>query len=204
MTILAFPTLTRGTGQFSFRLRGLTQTHSSPFDGTTQTLTQPGARWAVSATWPSLMESDRRTMEAFLASLLGRAGRFTFGPIHAPRRATGTGTVLVNGGSQTGSTLNVDGFGASHQAFVVGDFLSYVDPAGRSRLHMATATVAANGSGEAAVAIVPPLRTSPANNAAVEIVAPLGVFMLTDDEFGLTTRPPLIGSVSLEMVEALV
>jgi len=204
MTTLTFPTLTRGPSEVSWRLRALTQTHESPFDGTQQTLALPGARWVATITWPSLMEADRRTFEAFLASLQGRAGRFYYGPaFHGVRRATGTGTILINGASQSGSTLAVDGFGAAAQAFSIGDWLSYADTTGRRRLHQVTATTAANGSGEASVPIVPPIRRAGADNAAVEITSPTGVFMLVDDEVGLTTRPPLIGSVTLSIVEAL-
>lgn len=204
MTILTFPTLTRAPSNVYWRLRNLTQSHSSPFDGTTQTLAQPGARWAATITWQTLGEADRRALDAFLANLGGRAGRFTYSPaVYAPRRGAGTGTILIRGGSQSGSELDVDGFGAADQAFAIGDFLSYADPSGRHRLHMATATTAANGSGEADVPIAPPIRVAGADNAAVEITTPLGVFMLASDEVGLTTRPPLLGSVTLEIEEAL-
>lgn len=204
MTILTFPTLTRNPSEIAWRLQARTQTHESPFDGTQQTLALPGARWVATLTWPSLMESDRRAMEAFLAALGGRAGRFHYGPsIHAPRRGTGTGTILIAGAGQSGSELDVDGFGAAHQAFAIGDFLSYEDTTGRKRLHMATATTNADGSGAATVPIAPPIRRAGADNAAVEIAAPLGVFMLADDDVGLTTRPPLIGSVTLTIIEAL-
>jgi hypothetical protein len=38
----------------------------------------------------------------------------------------------------------------------------------------------------------------------VNITAPVGVFMLTEDEASIAVRPPLLGSVSLEFLEALV
>lgn len=203
MTVLTFPTLTRAPGGMSWRLRALTQTHTSPLDGTTQTLALPGARWAVTADWPSLMEADRRALEAFLARLGGRAGRFTFGPLHAPRRASGTGSPVINGAGQSGAALSIRGWASGAQAFRAGDFLSYTDTSGRLRLHMATADVTASGGGVASVPIAPPIRRAGLDGAAVEVAAPVGVFMLSEDEVGLSTRPPLLGSVTLDMVEAL-
>jgi hypothetical protein len=202
MTILTFPDII-APAQVSWRLRALTQTHSSPFDGTTQTLSQPGARWVATLTWATLNLTQRRQMEAFVASLQGRAGRFYYGPIHAPRRAAGTGTVTVNGNSQTGSTFNTQGWAASAEAFKAGDFFSYADAGGRRRLHMVTADVSANGSGVCIAAITPPIRVAGLDGDPVEIADPSGVFMLAEDEVAMLTRPPLLGSVTLEIMEAL-
>lgn len=205
MTILTFPSII-GPAQVSWQLAARTQSHTSPFDGSTQTLALPAARWEATLSWPTLAHAERRALDAFLAALLGSAGRFHYGPAlsHASRQATGTGTVLIKGAGQSGSVLEVDGFGAAHQAFVAGDFLSYEDTTGRKRLHMATATVSADGSGEADVPIAPPIRRAGADNAAVEIAAPLGVFRLAADAVPIRVRPGRFGEVTLDIVEALV
>lgn len=201
---VAFPTI-RLPAEVSWRLRGRTQMHTSPFDGSVQTLVLPGAAWEATLSWPALEQDDARALEAFLASMLGAAGRFFYGPPHAPRRATGSGTITINGAGQSGATLSVAGFGASAQAFLAGDWLSYEDTTGRRRLHQATGNVTANGSGVASVPIAPPIRRSGASGAAVNITSPTGVFRLASDDAGeVRTRPLYIGSVSLSIVEALV
>lgn len=201
---VAFPTIRRPSS-VTWRLRARTQTHTSPLDGTTQTLALPGARWEATISWESLQPADYRTLEAFLASMAGMAGRFWYGPVHAPRRATGGGSPVINGASQTGSTLSVSGWSANAQAFLAGDWLSYTDTTSRRRLHQVTANVTANGSGVASVPIAPPIRRAGANGAAVTVTDPTGVFMLaSDDEGQMQVRPPLLGSVSINIVEAIV
>lgn len=205
MAILNFPTIRRPSGA-SYRLRGNTQTHTSPFDGTVQTLEMPGAVWELTASWESLGTDDQRVLAAFLAQLRGAAGRFSYSPIAwSPRRATGGGTPLVKGAAQSGASLVTDGWSASVQVMRAGDWLSYSDTSGRVRLHMVTADVTSTAAGEATLAITPPIRRAPADNAAIEITAPAGVFRLpSDDAPEMSIRPPMLGSVTLTMVEALV
>lgn len=187
------------------RLIGLTQAHESPFDGTVQTLEMPGARWELTATWPTLGPDDRRLMAAFLASLRGRAGRFLFSPAQwSPRRATGGGTPVINGDFQTGSALSTRGWTALGQAMRAGDWLSYVDTRGRRRLHLVLADASADANGVAALSISPPIRRAGADGAAVDVVAPAGVFMLPQDEAPqLNIRAPSFGQVTITMREAL-
>lgn len=207
MTILAFPTISRTPSSASFRLRGNTQTLRSPLTGTTQTLEMPGAVWEISVEWQSLPESDWRVLSAFLANLRGRAGRFTFSPaVFAPRRGTGTGSPVIFAANDTGLDVFTAGWtpGAAN-VFRAGDWLSYTDTGGRTRLHMATADVSAGGGGGATVQITPPVRVAGAASAPIEVNAPIGVFMLTDDgapEVGI--RAPRLGGISITMVEAIV
>lgn len=206
MSILTFPTLSRTPSNASFRLRGNTQTQRSPLDGTSQTLEIPGSRWEITVSWESLKEADWRILAAFLAKLRGRAGRFTFSPaIFAPRRGTGTGTPVFNGAGDIGDSVYITGWTPSAPAvFLTGDWFSYVDTGGRQRLHMVTADVGAAGGGGANVEITPPIRVAAAASAPLEIVAPVGVFMLTaDDGPQAEVRPPRLGAVSITMEEAL-
>jgi len=204
MPVLTFPTIRRPS-EAAEKLIGLTQTHESPFDGTMQTLEMPGARWEFTVTWQTLSPDDRRELSAFLARLRGRAGRFTYGPIWSPRRATGGGVPVINGAGQSGEVLSTIGWTANAQAMRAGDWLSYVDLGGRQRLHQVVADASANPSGIAALTISPPIRRAGSNGAAVEIAAPVGAFMLPQDEApGLNIRPPSFGQVTITMREALV
>ena len=205
MTILTFPSIRRPS-RASYRLRGHTQTHRSPLDGTEQTLELPGAVWELTVSWESLDAADTRVLAAFLANLRGAAGRFYYSPaLWSPRRAAGGGSPLVNGGAQSGGSLITDGWTPSAEVALAGDWLSFDDVGARRRLHMVTATATADGSGAATLAITPPIRRAPADDAAVEVVAPAGVFRLPgDDAPEMQLRPPMLGSLTLTMVEALV
>lgn len=204
MPVLTFPTIRRPS-EAAEKLIGLTQTHESPFDGTMQTLEMPGARWEFTVTWQTLSPDDRRELSALLARLRGRAGRFTYGPIWSPRRATGGGVPVINGAGQSGEVLSTSGWTPSVQVMRAGDWLSYVDLGGRQRLHQVVADASANASGIAALTISPPIRRAGSNGAAVEIAAPIGTFMLPQDEApSLNIRPPSFGQVTITMREALI
>jgi len=88
----------------------------------------------------------------------------TTGSAHTKVSKPSYGTVLVNGGSQTGSTLNVDGLTGTPQ---VGDTFSI---AGVEKVYtlIAPATVT---SGAAALSIYPSLASSPADNAAITMLS---------------------------------
>jgi coat protein Gp5 len=96
------------------------------------------------------------------------------------------GTPLVNGAGQTGSTLNVKGMTATTGSFKQGDILTLAlvfgvnpvsgDPLQQLRQFVVTADTTADGSGNAAVPIYPPITTtgayktvtvSPADSAAI-------------------------------------
>lgn len=207
MTILTFPTLTRTPSGASFRLRGNSQTHRSPLDGTTQTLEMPGSAWELTVTWESLQEADWRSLGAFLSRLRGRAGRFTFSPIiFAPRRGVATGSPLFSTAPSTGETFQTNSWTpSSGTTMAVGDWLSYTDVGGRTRLHLTTEAFVANGSGVSAHRVTPILRAAPIVGQPMEIIAPVGVFMLVDDAPPeMAIRPPRLGGVTLVMQEAIV
>lgn len=77
----------------------------------------------------------------------------------------GTAGVLVDGASQVGSTILTDQWPINTPNCVRGgDVLTF---AGDDAVYMVTAAAGSNASGEVTIPINPPLRQSPANNAAV-------------------------------------
>lgn len=88
----------------------------------------------------------------------------TTGAAHTKVSKPTYGTVLVNGGSQTGATLNVDGLTGLPQ---IGDTFSI---AGVEKVYtvLAVPTVTA---GAAALSINPSLASSPADNAAITMLS---------------------------------
>lgn len=80
------------------------------------------------------------------------------------------GAPLVNGASQAGTSLILDGLSPQY-VIAAGTFLSVVTSS-RRYLYRASADVVADASGNATVALTTMLRTSPANNDVVEIAEP--------------------------------
>ena len=96
-------------------------------------------------------------MVIFLNTIRGRRGTFKIGDQDRKTiQGTATGTISVNGASQTGNQVALDGFTADRaDVFKAGDYIQI-----NSYLYMVIEDVSANSSGEADVKIEPPLRSS--------------------------------------------
>ena len=97
----------------------------------------------------------------FLQRLQGRVHSF-FGYDANHRSPSGTiagSTLLVNGASQTGTSLT-DGAQASTTVLKAGDFFSV-----NNELKMVTVDATSDSSGDVTVNFVPSLRSSPSDNA---------------------------------------
>lgn len=198
MTTLTWPTLTRSAPRdLDFSLVPNTQSFSSPLSGAVQTVEMPGARWKVSFMLENLAEADSALLQAFLVKLRGRAGRFYLHNFaRSEPRGTQRGAPLVKGASQTGATLAIDGctVGAT---LLAGDFIGV-----NGELKMVVADAAADGAGEMSLTIEPPLRSSPADNAALTLVQPTATFMLTTDESKWSTAPGKFSTFAVDAIEA--
>jgi hypothetical protein len=204
--ILTPPPVFSLPSRFTFAPQANTRTGGrSPFDGSEQTLRQPGERWVATLAWEGLTQDEWRPLLAFMAALGGRAGRFSWSPAAiVPRRATGGAPApVVAGAGQVGSTLALAGFAGAAQVFRAGDLLGFVDGLGRPRLHMATADVSAAGGGTASVPIAPPLRSAPANGAAVNVTNPAVIWGLLSDRSPMDIARGLIAGGTLDIEEKL-
>ena len=186
-----------------------TQQFTSPLSGTTQTLALPGSRWACRLVFAPLLLTNRQAMAAFLAKLGGPAGRFYFGDpaykIKGPRGGN-AGTPLIAGASQTGASLDTDGWDVSITDILkAGDYFCYDTSAGRELL-MVTADADSDAGGAATLSIAPGIRTSPADNAVITVVNPTCIMRLADDNqarFAYSAAKDDIAAViNLDIVEA--
>ena len=171
-----------------------------PLGGAVQTLNRLGTRWAVDVTIPLMRtEPDGRTWAAALAqakvngvAMWFRQDGLTIGVPAA------SGTPLVNGAGQSGTTLAVKGFRAGYP-IRQGQFFSIYN-GGRYYLHMATAVTVADGGGLASVPIFPMLRISPADNAACHFAKPMIQGSLAGNEQAWVRLPSGwcdLGSISI-------
>lgn len=203
MTTQNLPTLTRrgNATQCSFSLMPNTQTFESPLNRAIQTYELPGARWILSATWQNLCETDARIFKAWLAKLRGAAGRFYgYDLSYRGPRGTANADGTVFGAGQTGGSIVTAWAGATITGWLMpGD---YVEIAGE--LKIVTAQVDIDGSNHATIAIEPPMRTSPANGSAVDVLNPTAVFRLENDEQdGLNFDPDRHPSLTITAVEVI-
>jgi hypothetical protein len=184
-----------------WRLVSNTAAFISPLSGTVRTLSRGGDRWACNIICANLTGEKRAVLQAFIARLRGQAHRVIL-PDHAyAKRGTQTANVLVQGGSQTGVSLVVDG-GTSGATLKAGDMISL-----SYSLHMVVSDATFSAGGAATLAITPPLRSSPADNATVTIVSPAGRFLLATNTVGWSNSAGgglgAISGFSLEFVEDL-
>lgn len=150
----------------------------SDFTFQSQSFEWQAEMWQVEVTLPPMPRATAEAWVAFLTSLRGKLGSFFYGPAGSGRypRQTATGTPLVNGASQTGKTLTSDGWSGVLRA---GDWLQ-VNHTDYPRLYKCMTDVSAGG----VIDIFPRLRTpSPADNAAIGFLSPVGTFRLMENNY---------------------
>ena len=117
-------------------------------------------------------------------------------------QGTATGTVRVNGASQTGNQVALDGFTASRaNVFKAGDYIQI-----NSYVYMVTEDVSADGSGEANVKIEPALRQGIEtinNDTTVVYLNTTTIMRLDSNEFSWDTDHVSKYGISFACSEAL-
>jgi len=196
MATYNFPSITP-TSQ-TFELITNSRQFQSPVSGAVQTLSRKGSFWKTRMTFSNLRGNDRAEMQAFIAKMDGQTHRMRLEDYGRVRygAATSPQSVLVNGAGQTGSSINLDGATNSvTNFFKAGVYMSF-----NNELHMVTADASSNASGQIAVSIAPPIRKATTNDDAVQIFAPLGVFMMTNTP-RWSTESTYISSITIEAIE---
>ncbi len=140
---------------------------TSPFTGTQQVQDWGGRWWVYEIEFSVTQGASARRLSVFLDALAGGVGTFT---LRDPsiQNPSGLGSPLVNGAGQTGASLITDGWTGS--GLRAGDFFSLGTGTGL-RLHRMTADAVPSG-GACTLQFVPALRSSPADNAALNVVNP--------------------------------
>lgn len=195
MTTFSFPSITPTTN--TFELVSNTRTFQSPLTNAVQTSSRKGSLWRASLQFNNLSGDDRKVMQAFLVSLNGQEHRFTLHDHSHTKRGAGGGTLVVNGGSQSGSSLICDGATASVTNYLrAGDYISF-----NNELHMVTADVNSDASGNVTLSIAPPIRKTPSDDTVVDYTEPVsGVFMLASPA-SWDTQPSIVSNYTIEAVE---
>jgi len=179
---LTFPTHT-GVKSANFIARNVVGNSLSPFTFTQQVQKLQGQRWEADISLPLMERANAEQWISFFVKLNGSYGTFLMGdPNGATPRGSASsdaGTPLVNGASQTGTDLAIDGLPASATGYLkAGDYIQLGSGA-TTQLYKVLDDVDSNASGEATLTIWPDLRSSPADDAAVTVSGAKGLFRLT-------------------------
>jgi hypothetical protein len=203
---LTFPTQT-GVAAVEITATDVVSISESPFTFSQQVVRHAGARWAATIRIPPVKRSDSEYWNSFLLRLRGQFGTFLLGDPNGstPRgsAATTAGTPRVNGASQTGNELAIDGLPTSVTGYLrAGDYIQLGSGA-TARLYKVLEDVDTNGSGQATLNLWPDLRSSPADNATVVVSGAQGVFRLATNDATWTINNAGFYSISFAAVEAL-
>jgi len=130
---------------------------------------QPNHRFKFSLDLAIDKHADFRKHFGYLSSLKSGVNKITI--VHpAFQTILGSATsCVVNGGSQNGTLINLDGFASSQNGVLLqGDIIKFT---GDTKVYMVLEDVNSNASGESTVNVLPALRQSPSDNAIVQLTA---------------------------------
>lgn len=172
-----------GIRSIEFRAVNTVGVSQSPFTYSQQVVAHSGQRWEVDISLPAMKRADAEQWVAWLVSLRGQLGTFTLGdPIGATPRGSAGGTPVVNGASQTGGTLVIDGCTASQTGWLkAGDYIQ-LGSAGTATLHKVLQDANSDSSGNVTLDIWPYIRNSPADNSTVVTSNAVGNFRLSGNQ----------------------
>jgi hypothetical protein len=206
MTVYAL-TLTPTTVQPGWM--GNTALATSGLIGSAQTTDRQGLKWRFRYGF-RITGDDRAEMLGLLAQLRVQSHRLRVPVYDNPARGAYGGTPLVNGASQTGNSLNIDGASLSITNWIRrGDYFSVIVGT-EPELKMATTDASSDGSGNVLLTFEPRLRDSPSNGAAIYVqdgvlTVPSGVFLLAEQDIGWESvhrgTPDPVMNVTLDMIE---
>jgi len=202
---LTFPT--SGVASIRFIARNVVGTSLSPFSLKQQVVQHQGQRWEADITLPPMKRADAEVWISFFMKLYGSYGTFTMGdPNAATPRGTASsaaGTPVVNGASQTGDTLNIDGLPTSETGYLLaGDYIQ-LGTGTSTQLYKVLDDVDTNASGEAALTIWPDLRSSPSDGATVVVSDAKGLFRIGSSTTDWNVNNAGFYSMTFGAVEAL-
>ena len=195
MATITYPSTPEPQGM-SWRLLMPAQTNVSDWTGRRQTVASGRGWWECQITFPPIVGTTNiNAWRSFIAKSRGSANDFQV-PVDPIAQSTSTATPLVNGAGQTGRTLNTDGWPLSTTVLQAGQYVTI-----NNQLLQLTENVTSNGSGVATLTFEPPIRTAPADNAAIEYKNPFCLMYLVEEPT-LSVEAGYVYSLSLNLRES--
>ena len=201
---LSLPVATKAIQSIEIRAVNAEAYSRSPFTFAGQAFAYAGQMWTADVTLKPMKRADAEQWNAWLLSLRGQLGTFLMGdPMGATARGVATGTPLVNGASQTGGSLVIDGATSSTTGWLkAGDYIQ-LGSNGSSRLHKVLADANSDGSGNVTLDIWPHIRVAPADNATVTVSNAKGLFRLSSNEQAFSINESAIYGMTFAAMEAV-
>lgn len=202
---LSYPTT--GIASVNLIARNSTSISQSPFTYAQQVQKNTGQRWEADITLPPMVRADAEKWITFFMKMEGSFGTFLLGDPNAatPRgsAATTAGTPVVNGASQTGNELAIDGLPISATGYLLaGDYIQ-LGSGLASELYKVLDDVDTNASGEATLTLWPRLRTIPSDGATVVVSNAKGLFRVSTPTTDWSISNSGFYSISFGAIEAI-
>lgn len=149
----------------------------SPFSLKAQVYKWSGQMRVATCSLPIMTIAEGRAWQAFFMRLNGPENSFYLtDQIINSGNAPPKGAGLVNGGSQTGSTIVTDGWVPNRaRLFEPGELVQIGE-----RLHNVLTVTNSDASGNATLTVWPQVASAASDNSAIEYVSPKGIFRLTE------------------------
>ncbi len=201
---LSFPTHTN-VRSVDLRAVNAVAMSMSPFTYKQQVFAHQGQRWEADVTLPPMKRSDAEQWVAWLVSLKGLRGTFLMGdPVGCSARGSVGGTPLVNGASQTGDTLNIDGCTASQTPWIkAGDYIQ-LGSASSASLHKVLLDANSDSGGQVLLDIWPNINVAQADNATVVTSNAKGVWRLANNESNWSINEIAVYGLTFGCTQAIV
>lgn len=198
MPLIAIPTTLYFTDVEIWNDRG-SATLRSPFTGKRQSRKRPYDLWRFKGGLMSMDSEDAGPMKSFLMQLEGQMNWFRLpvpGSKYPISKYAGP-EGLVNGGGQAGKSISTDGWSPGQTIVKIGDHFNIGE-----ELKVASANVAANGSGVATISFDPPIRTPVADNTQIKVREPTVLLSADNDDIARwKITPPLRHAFQIEATE---
>ncbi len=195
MTTITLPS-TPKPQTMSWRLLMPTQANVSSWTGKRQVVASGRGWWECEFNLPPIVGSANiNAWRAFVALARGTANDFYI-PVDPTAQSALSNTVRTNGTDQTGRAIATDGWPNSTTVLQAGQFVTIND-----QLLQVTSDVTSNGSGQATIAVEPPVRQPVADNSAVEYKNPFCKMYMTEEP-NISVEPGYVYNISLRLREA--
>lgn len=144
------------------------------------------SQWQLEWSWAAMPHIRAEAVTAWLNSLNGQAGTFTYAPYQSVK-STVAGKTLASAASPYATTLLATGWGANATTGLrAGQYFQL----GTQLLLITTANVSADANGQVTIGFQPELRDTFAAGAALNFTNPVGTFRLnSSDGAGFTLTP---------------
>ena len=203
---LSLPTVS-GIRSIVLRTKNSVGISQSPFTFKQQVVSYGGQYWEADIELPVMSRDEAEEWVSFLVQLKGFEGTFLLGdPSGATPRGSASsapGTPVVNGGSQTGGSLSIDGLPASATGYLkAGDYIQLGSGLGAT-LHKVLQDVDSNASGEATLDLYPSVRSAPDDGVTVIVSNTKGVFRLSSNETQWSINEIIHFGITFSAMEAV-